>query len=289
MFSVLTFNAALLDIRVMNYPLHSPVPDAELRLQHIIEELESLAADVVILQEVFHYRHQLRIAMELAHQYPYTAGMAPRPFFRLGTEFLVLSRFPATDGRHVRFNQAAREERIFTSKGFYHCRINLPGAGEIDCINFHTTAGGIHAHPEHDSMEKIRADQVNQILDYAASLEMVLLAGDLNAGPHTSQQNYNQVLDSGFVDTFPGINVEVYTWDPENPLVASGIEHHLPAQRIDHIFMNTRLAEKIQPQSSCVVLKQKIRGKSGASIALSDHYGLITQYGLRRSPASASR
>ncbi|MBF8268998.1 MAG: Endo/exonuclease/phosphatase protein [Gammaproteobacteria bacterium] len=272
MLSILTFNAALLDVRIFNHSVYCPVASAPERLQRLIPALVSLRPDIIFLQEVFHRDLQQLLIERLAAEFPYVTGCSSRRSrFRLGNELLTLSRFPLTDEKLIRFQRAAPEEKIFTSKGFYHSTVMIPELGQVNLINFHATAGGVHAQPEHDRMENIRSSQIEQILSYIHALDKVLLVGDLNAGPHTSYRNYWQVLQAGYIDTFTTVGGEGYTWDPDNPLVANGGENHLPPQKIDHIFINSALSRLIMPVTATIVL-------TDTDNPLSDHYGMMTTF-----------
>ena len=65
------------------------------------------------------------------------------------------------------------------------------------------------------------------------------------------------------------------SWDPKNPLVKNSKEHHLPAQRIDHIFINSQLSESVNPIEARIVLDEHYVQTAIGEIPLSDHYGLL--------------
>jgi endonuclease/exonuclease/phosphatase family metal-dependent hydrolase len=272
MLSILTFNAALLDVRLFKRSVYCPVDSVAERLERLAPALLSLRPDIIILQEIFHPDLQSSLHANLAGVYPHImGGSGSGSRFRLGNELITISRFPLTDGKLIRFQHASPEERIFTSKGFHHCTALIPELGRVDLVNFHATAGGVHAHPEHDRMETIRRRQVEQILAYVQRLDKVILAGDLNAGPHTSYRNYWQVLQAGYIDSFAAAGGDGYTWDPANPLVANGREQHLPAQKIDHVFINASLSRLLMPVESWIVLNDRNQ-------PLSDHYGVLCKF-----------
>ena len=276
--SILTYNTALLDVRIFNRSVYCPLDSVYQRAPMIARALLSLRPDIICLQEIFHHQLQTLIATQLGHEFPHLTGFTrPGLKARLGNELLTLSRFPISGVRLVRFTHAPMEEKVFTSKGFYHCVVEIPVLGNIDLINFHTTAGGANTHPEHDRMEAIRENQINQILAYCSQLPGVILAGDLNAGPHTSIRNYEQVLQSGFIDAFATVKAEGFSWDPANPLVANGRESHLPAQRIDHIFISNSLSGSLRPVAAHIVLTGEDDITSGTS-PLSDHYGVRVEF-----------
>ena len=88
-------------------------------------------------------------------------------------------------------------------------------------------------------MEHIRALQIRQLLGSLDGAMPTLLAGDLNAGLETSRTNYAEIISRGFIDAFVSCGGQGITWDPDNPLVANHGENHLPAQRIDHVFLDS--------------------------------------------------
>ncbi len=139
----------------------------------------------------------------------------------------------------------------------------------------HMTAGGLRNHPEDEKMEKIRFYQIQQLIKAVSDKTPTILAGDLNAGPDTSQRNYQALMEAGFIDAFVETGNTGITWDPDNPLVASGNENHLPVQRIDHIFINQAALELLKPVDGNVVLnKNLVELSDGSKIPISDHYGL---------------
>ena len=275
MLKILSFNAALQDINIFGKSFYRPVDFIESRLKRLPPALVKQNADFIFLQEVFSQGFQKLIYNALVKQYPYIVGMCKNKYgLRVGNELLTLSRYPIQSNSLIRFKHASREELLFTSKGFYHSSVIHPNLGEIQLINFHTTAGGKEHHPEHPAMEFIRQRQIEQILDYIKGNTPVILVGDLNAGPQTSRRNYQQVLDAGFIDICDNPHDSLLSWDPENPLVKNGLENHLPAQRIDHIFMSEDLHRIHSGIRSNLVLNDSFISGPDFSYPLSDHYGI---------------
>jgi len=275
MLTILSYNIALQDVRFLKQSVYCPVKHVRERFDKLPSILLQINAGIIFLQEMYHRNLQQILYNRMKKTYPYVTGFACSGIkLRLGNELLTLSRYPLSQGK-IRFHAAVVEEKLFTSKGFYHTALSLPKLGQIDLVNFHTTAGGVHAHPEDGRMENIRSQQIDQILDYVNSLKLVILAGDLNAGPHTSKTNYKQVLDAGFFDMFAIAKCQCISWDPGNPLVKNGKEHHLPAQRIDHIFINTQLSEIVNPIETKIVLDDHYVQTAIGEIPLSDHYGIL--------------
>ena len=275
MLKVLTFNAAILDVRIFGHSFYRPLDHIEARLRELAVQLKQSSADLVFLQEVFHYDKQRLLLHFLDAHYPHKSQLARRGWkLRLDNELLILSRYPLANGKLVRFKSAPAEELRHTSKGFYHVETEIPGLGKLNLVNFHMSAGGKHHHPQSASMESIRARQIQQLLDYCRSMDCLLLAGDLNAGLQTSVANYQQVINAGYVDLFLAGQGTGLSWDPDNILVKMGTESHLPAQRIDHIFADSRLLEKMQVHDAEVIFKEKLVNTPRGNMPLSDHYGI---------------
>ncbi|MBT7950995.1 MAG: hypothetical protein HN764_05170 [Gammaproteobacteria bacterium] len=275
MLKVITFNAAILDVRIFGHSFFRPVDYIDKRLEQLAFVLKHSNADIIFLQEMFHRDNQDTLCQCLKTHYPYVLGHAPSGWkFRLGNELLLFSRFPLTDGKLVRFSHAPAEELRHTSKGFYHAQVELPVIGKINLINFHMSAGGKHLHPQSSTMEAIRQKQIEQLLDYSQSLNHTLMAGDLNAGPEVSIENYEQVLSSNYHDLFSQSGAKGISWDPDNPLVQHGRESHLPPQRIDHVFANKSLFENLKVADAKIVFDEHCVSISNEVVPLSDHYGL---------------
>ncbi len=275
MLKVVTFNAAILDICIFGHSFYRPVDHIEQRLHQLSISLEKTGADIIFLQELFHRDNQEQLCNQLRKSYPYIKGLAPSGWkFRLGNELLIFSRYPLFNGSLTRFMHGPAEELRHTSKGFYHAIVDLPELGNVNLINMHMSAGGKHGHPESPDMDMMREKQIEQILDYSRELNYMILAGDLNAGPDTSNRNYQQVLSAGYKDIFSLAGIQGISWDPDNPLVKQGRESHLPPQRIDHVFTDQALHNCIQEVEAGIILDEHCVDSEEASIPLSDHYGL---------------
>jgi Metal-dependent hydrolase len=249
----------------------------------LVRQISKLGPDILCIQELFHYDMQHKFYSLLRDQYPHIAGIAEKGFKpRLGNELLILSKFPLAKGNLTRFRYAAPEERLFTSKGFYSVIADIPGAQPVQLINFHMTAGGVRRHPESPRMEQLRTLQIRQLLDSLNGALPALLAGDLNAGRETSRTNYEEITGRGFMDAYLGCGGTGMSWDPANPLVKNNAEQHLPAQRIDHIFLDQRAAEFLMPDKGRIVMNEACVGLTdGQNVPVSDHYGVLIEFNIR--------
>lgn len=284
MFSILTINAALQDVRLFSRSFYKPLAHVDKRMEELAIQIRKNNADLVCLQELFHSDYQRRFYSLLRPLYPYITGIASPGFkLRLGNELIILSKYPVTDEKLHRFKHATLEERLFTSKGIYSVQINTPDTGKIQIVNFHMTAGGTRQHPEHHSMESIRSNQIRQLLGILKTDMPVILAGDLNAGPEVSTYNYEQILNAGFIDAFVESGGTGVTWDPHNPLVANHRENHLPPQRIDHVFLNGAALKLFKPDKGRIVFNNPcIYISDTYTIPVSDHYGIHIDFRINK-------
>jgi endonuclease/exonuclease/phosphatase family metal-dependent hydrolase len=280
MLSILTINAALQDIRIFGCPIYRPIAFIQQRLPELASQIRRINPDIVCLQELFHHELQQQFYSLLDDMFPYACGFAQKGLkFRLANELITLSKFPIKNGNFFRFHDLALEEHLFTNKGFYKMIIEIPGTVEIQLINIHMTAGGLRQHPESHVMERIRSRQIQQVIKQTPFTSPVILAGDLNAGPGSSRKNYDEIINSGFTDTFSFAGGKGISWNPDNPLIQWHGEHHLPPQRVDHIFINKPAAQMIEPLAAEIVLDNAdILLTNGSKIPVSDHYGVLVTF-----------
>ena len=280
MFSILTINTALQDIQILGHSVYRPIAYIRQRLSELVIQIRKLDPDIVCLQELFHHNLQHKFYQLLEDRFPYACGFARKGLkFRLGNELITLSKFPVKNSVFIRFDDAALEEKIFTSKGFFKMTVEIPGSGDFQLINFHMTAGGLRLHPENPVMETIRSSQIQQVIGHSLPAMPAILAGDLNAGPGASKKNYDEMINAGFTDTFAVANGNGISWDPDNPLIKWHGEYHLPPQRVDHIFINQPAEKIIKPSSAKIVMDHAgIRLTNGKKIPVSDHYGVLVTF-----------
>jgi len=291
MFSILTLNTFLLDLRLFGWlPLYRRAPYVEARLDALTDALCEEGADVICLQEVFRPAHREILTERLGRDYPHAAGVT-YPGGGHGTGLMIFSRHPFQSVYQHPFRAARIEEKIITRPGVLEGIISIPGLGPVRILNMHLTAGGLFRHPESIATDGLRARQLEELLQLAEpgntseTMAATLLAGDLNAGPHSSQSNYRQVLSAGFTDTYTETGgtpraataAPAYTWDPANPVIWREVDRRLPPQRIDHVFLRPQNVQ-FRPGSARVALfEPRITVKDGLRIPLSDHYGLFAE------------
>jgi endonuclease/exonuclease/phosphatase family metal-dependent hydrolase len=260
--TIITFNAGLL--RAFG-GLLQPAPFVAERRAAIPRALAASGGDIVVLQEVYGDANRRALSPAL----PY-AACDPR----LRSSLLSLSSSPIR-ATLVPFNDVPIEEKLIDRKG-----VLIVDRGDIVVLNFHTTAGGVRYHPESAAADAIRAREIEQLLELAESQSapLVVIAGDLNAGPGISEENYIRFAEHGWVDVYALLHPDsrAVTWDPRNPLNSRGPHKTSKPQRVDHVFVRLRdlEAERVTPTSAEIIFTEAtVRTQSGL-VTLSDHYAV---------------
>ena len=288
MTSILTLNAGLIRLGLFGVPLFEPAPFIPARFAGLADALARVDADIVALQEVYRRSHKEKLTEDLAALYPHVA-LPPRPLWPvIDSGLMILSKYPTHGFRLEQFKAGTPEERWLSYRGWMNGCIDTPDIGTVRLINYHTTAGGLHRDPESALQDNRRRDQIDEIvLDAADSpaTDVQVLLGDLNAGPPASLDNYRQLAKAGFVDTFAPSGdrlAEGYvTWDSQQPLNIKGPHSFQKAQRIDQIFVRrSDLARLSIVESRCVLNEPVVETRRG-SVAVSDHYGVLTELDRR--------
>lgn len=237
--------------------------------------LEASGADLLLLQEVFSGPEKAALARALQHRYPYAVWGPTLPWPPLDSGLMILSRHPLEDMVYERFDRRPRSEWL-SARAFLSVRVTLPPFGTIRLVTTHTAAG---RRPESPEIERIRAAQFAQLLRAVdgAREEMLILAGDFNAGPGydpesgslrpASWDNYRVLLrhrlprdrrfaaDPGTEGSFVNLLGEghdaeterqLVTWDPRAPLANGGIHGFQKPQRIDHVLLDRTSLRRVR-------------------------------------------
>jgi endonuclease/exonuclease/phosphatase family metal-dependent hydrolase len=249
------------------------------RLADLPEQLRRLDADIVALQEVYRQEQREFILAALRDVLPHFAYGRKRRNLGIENGLLTLSRLPMT-GSLALFRDRAIDERLLDNKGVLACRIEIGGGSGLTLFNLHTTAGSFLLHPEGPKANRIRARQIQQVLELAAAdAAVTMIVGDLNAGPGVSEENFRQVLEAGYESVYDLLQGpdRAYTWDPANRLNRNGPHRSSPPQRIDHVFMRKRdlVRGRIRPLSSVICCQEEtVSTPAGERVTVSDHLGL---------------
>ncbi len=273
---IVTLNAGLLSLlggRVQTAPF------VKERLAALPARLRALDADVVALQEVHRQDHRERIVAALRDSFPFCVYQRKRRNLGIENGLMTLSRLPATGSLEL-FRDGSIDEMLLDTKGVLRCRIELGEGRLLNLLNVHTTAGTLFLHPEAAKTNRIRAAQIRQLLAMAeAETAVTLIAGDLNAGPGVSDENFRQLAEGGYESVYDLLHGEdhLVTWDPTNRLNRKGPHRACPPQRIDHVFVRRSDLERGRVEAvSCAICFQdeSVATASGERVTVSDHFGL---------------
>uniref|UniRef100_A0A0G4FWW1 Endonuclease/exonuclease/phosphatase domain-containing protein n=1 Tax=Chromera velia CCMP2878 TaxID=1169474 RepID=A0A0G4FWW1_9ALVE len=220
-----SFNAGLMDFRLMGVSFLSNPPFVEERVRRIPEALLSTNADVIALQEVFGSSHAHFLAESLKEAYPFCArvdegqgryGSRSRfgvPSLAMHNGLMVLSKFPVLlnnhreggVGRSPRFHSFSHVtplEALFASKGILEVTLEVPGVGMVALLNVH--AASACPDPASPSAAAVRQAEMGEVFRVAQAAaergEIPVVIGDLNAGPVVCRDNYSFLLERGFED-----------------------------------------------------------------------------------------
>lgn len=278
--SILTMNLGLL--RIFGY---SPIPFVTERLAAFPHHVKALGADIICLQEVWHVWQYEQLQRDLREMYPYSVAF---PFHRdatfLPSGLCIFSRhdideFSLREESAIVFEGYPAWHEYLVSKGAIVSHVYTP-VGRIAIINTHLVSGGPFFAPNGRHMRAMRQGQIHDLVYFAKQqlVDLHVIAGDLNAGPMHSVENYELVLQHGFVDTkelTPAHAVSGdFTFDTQNALHLK--EKGVTSGRLDHIFLSQVSTQHVRVVEHRVVLSEPLVEVShGRKVPLSDHYGLL--------------
>lgn len=282
-FTVLTYNVGLLRVRVLGATFNEPVPCVNERLQALPGVLAASNADVITLQEIYDREHRMWLVHELRKHYPYASFVQDDGLIRVSNGLLTLSRGPQEEPIFERFRHAPFGEQRLANKGFLSCVVQTNSFGFVRIFNVHLASGGILGYTVNPKHVHSRGKQLEQLIRAVRERreEKVLVAGDFNAGPEASPENYRAMLAEGYLDAYAEANVRrgpLVTWDPQNPLSIDGTQRKAPAQRVDHVFIPPFAARTFHVERADIVFDHPtVETQKEGPVTPSDHYGLIVQ------------
>lgn len=278
--SILTMNLGLMQI--LGY---SPIPHVKERLAAFPQHAKKLGADIICLQEVWNVWQYEQLQKELKEIYPYSNSF---PFHKeallLPSGLCIFSQYeieeyPLQNETHIVFAGFPAWHEYLVSKGAIAVHVHTP-VGLIAVINTHLVSGGPFFAPNGRPIRKMRAGQIHDLVHFTKQqlVDLHIIAGDLNAGPAHSVENYELILQHGFVDTKAlapahAVTGEV-TFDTRNILHLK--EDGVTSGRLDHIFLSQISTPRIHVKEHRVVFFEEIvHTRDGQKVPLSDHYGLF--------------
>lgn len=276
MLSLLTLNAALITVTIFGIPVYSVQKNSKKRFLDLIQMLRTADHDVVLLQEVSSYYID-RLVAALTDIYPsYCSYKSGNVIVR--SEMIILSKYPLADNSYQEFSDATIAELLTVNKGVLSARIEKDQR-YYTIINTHLLVMGLFFKPISTYVERIRARQIAQLIQYVKNIQaertdIVIIGGDFNTGPDASVENYN-LLKKYFTDLFArdeqlhGADAIQYTWEPANPLSQKLFNTSEP-ERIDTFFTPTNMVDILVSDMSVTIIPN----------TLSDHAGVEAVVGV---------
>ncbi|GFE53790.1 endonuclease exonuclease phosphatase family protein [Babesia ovis] len=222
-FSMLTFNAGLLEVRMLGLQMYQNPGYTEKRLKCVPSEIRKANADVVAFQEVYSNYHAQYIMRELKDLYPYSVRDECTPvsedfehlydksmknkkrgigMFHSG--LLFLSKFPILCAKFHAWNVVTHLEALLANKGYLEIFVNIPAIGKVAFYNIHMASASVN--PESTHVENVRNEEIKQLLkttERACRLGFApIIIGDLNAAPNNCASNYMSFIHGGWTDAY---------------------------------------------------------------------------------------
>jgi len=242
------------------------------RLDLVVEELRTLGADVIGVQEASWSRGRGNVAERLAARLGFHHVYAPAGFRLFPSELLngmvatvmnltegpaIISRFPIASWQAYDLPRCGR---------FTDPRVLL-------CTELRTPSGPLQACSTHTSGNLCQHKSVVNIIRERRGPLPVLLMGDFNAPEH-SPAITALTQEAGFVDTFRSVN-------PGAPglTVWQNVEvsRSTVFRRVDYVFLVPGTETTGQVLSSRVILDTPRQFPGGQMVWPSDHYGVLTE------------
>jgi endonuclease/exonuclease/phosphatase family metal-dependent hydrolase len=261
------------ELRVASYNvwgLPSPLLRHGERFKEIPSAINSLDADVVLIQEAFTDRAETLTTLP---KFPYHSWGPKARFMRFSSGLLILSRYPIVQTAQIAYSRCGGFD-CFANKGAIYVKIRVPGSGDVSVFNTHLNANG------HDG---VRATQAAHLLRFVRVYSQglpTIVGGDFNGDGQTLFKKVRQALllrdaHAEYVGTHPGVSTEIldgYTADPvHNPFLGSSETR----RRLDHIFLmnGTKPRNPLQAEDwrilNYALFLDGVHGK-----VLSDHFGV---------------
>lgn len=287
---VATFNAGLLDVRVVGRKLFEFTPHTRNRVNAVAKGLRCLSndLDVLCIQEIYHSNDQRQVAEAVGDSLPYQFLTPPARWPRLNSGLMLFSRREILSVSHRYFRRQSPDEWLFSKKGFLTANISCDRGGSLKIINTHLSSGGLTTHPASTRAMQLRGNQIAELS--ILEPDAALLIGDLNCGPEADSRNFESLVHLSFTDLAAlfsgGCTSPFYTWDPSNPLNRASAHSSSPPQRIDHILAKRQFVDSNFAGTSSRVLDLPVILDNGLEATPSDHYGVKIDFRLNLNQSS---
>jgi endonuclease/exonuclease/phosphatase family metal-dependent hydrolase len=305
---ILTFNTWLL-----RTPLGFDLAkDVEERFVRLPESLAETGADIICLQEVWCPKLRASLSAKMAAlAYPFSLGSAPKrsrhihPLWAVrehfGNGLMIYSRFPiVAEHTPLEFRAFTRLDEFFIRKGAVCAEVQISKSQKLLVCNSHLGAVSFSssARSYNRAHELRRLRQSFELIKWIQTIEKpapLFLAVDLNVHFQTWQRDRHaggfarevSLLLSDRIKKFPlkEVSIELgihhpipeWTFDCQNPYVASGFFGHLPNEVTDYLFYREIGGWAAQGAHRVFVPVGASTLAPGKG-PLSDHYGILAKF-----------
>ncbi len=245
-------------IRAVSLNIYHDRDDWQTRLEVIADTMQTIAPDIICMQEVLQHedlRNQAEaLADRLGYHYHFTSVDDADRLRRYGNA--ILSPHPFQDTNF----KALKPFDDYRNVG--HVRLYADGADvDVFCTHLH--------HLPTDEGGAVRAVQIDDLLGFisdVATSDMVILAGDFNAEPHYPEM---AALSERFLDAYESVH-----GDGERPTTLNLAYGHDP-RWIDYIY--------IEKDADAIVdtVRRVFTSPVGDTLWASDHFAVMTDIRMR--------
>jgi len=206
------------------------------RADSIAEFLYNSNVDILVLQELFHWKSKKIISKKLKHKYPYKTKKGPVSFLGISSGVMIYSKIPIIKEKRISFNFGIGTDKM-AKKGAVRTTMKINNK-TIHTIGTHMQAG------KGKKRNKIRRQQIRQIKSLVKNLDtndLIIYAGDFNL--HYKSKTYDYVANvlESEVD-YPQSKIkETANFTDQDYYPSTG-----PPSWIDFIFINKKKIKAIK-------------------------------------------
>lgn len=258
--------------------------DLDQRLTLVVEELRTLQADIIGVQEASANRERGNVAERLATQLGFHYVYTPASFRLFASErvnafaawVMNLTEGPAIVSRFPIVSWTAHD---------------LPRCGRwsdprvLLIVTLHTPWGALQVGSTHISGDSCQAEAIASVIQTQQNSTPLVLMGDFNAHEHAPAIAL-LTEKAGLIDTFRTAN-------PDTPglTVWQQVDASTPtvSRRVDYVFLLLGKAFAGGVHASRVILNTPHHLPDGRTLWPSDHYGVLSEVEVFSSPSSVEK
>ncbi len=284
-FTLITFNAGFLDLRIQGKTKFMPTDHIEARLAATPTHLLARDADLIAFQEVYEKAHIDFLIEELKPVYPHYY-FQHNSRLKLNNGLMLFSKYPLNDRKGMsQPEKGPLDERFLADRSLLSAVVEIKGK-RISIVNLHATSGGTLYSSDDPKINAMRGRQLQTAIDLAGSkdTDYEIILGDINAGPIVSRENYQLFSYNSYVDTHWAYSGGAITF-PETTWAGDNYHNAIRGyaadiqQRIDLIFFSDSLAaEAVLTNAQRLYTEDSVEIDDNLSVPLSDHYGLEVSF-----------